>query len=38
MKRIPVAVSSAEYGRWLVDRLSEGLAKAWRSRWPAGMS
>ena len=34
----PVAMSSTEYGRWLVDRLSEGLAKAWQSRKPAAMS
>ena len=33
-----VAMSSSEYGRWLVDRLGEGVAKAWRSRKPAGMS
>ncbi len=34
----PVAMSSSEYGRWLVDRLSEGLVKAWQSRKPTGMS
>ena len=33
-----VAMSSTEYGQWLVDRLSDGLAKAWQSRKPAGMS
>ena len=33
-----VAMSSTEYGRWLVDRLGEGVVNAWQSREPAGMS